>query len=133
MRPYRARRIDNNERVYGSLIVHNAYDLNNGIHKPEPLRTFIRECDVKWRNEPNDKCWTHFQYEVHPETVAQSTGKHDKNGDEIFKGMTVHYEWHDPEYQEGEEYTGTVYFEDGAFWLQMTLNSYDSKDLVIIP
>lgn len=65
--------------------------------------------------------------------ITQSTGKLDKNGDETFGGMTVRYEWHDPEYQEGEEYTGIVYFEDGAFWLQMTLNSYDSKNLEIIP
>ena len=75
--------------VYGSLIIHNAYDLNDGTHKPEPLRTFIQEQDVKWKNEPNDKCWTHYSYEVIPETVGMFTGLLDKNKKEIYGSIPI--------------------------------------------
>lgn len=80
---------------------------------------------------------------VDPESVSQSTGKLDINKKEIYGsilingkmskgGDTVAYEWHDPEYQVGESYTGTVYFDAGAFWLQMTINSYGSENLEVI-
>ncbi|KKK54047.1 hypothetical protein LCGC14_3088700 [marine sediment metagenome] len=74
MRPYRAIPIGKTEFVHGNLIVNNAYDLNDGIHKPEPLKAFIRERELTWVNDPDNKRWTHIVYEVIPETVGQSTG-----------------------------------------------------------
>lgn len=65
MRPYRARRKDNNEWVYGWYI---KTDFADYIVPAEYV--------VNWK----------VFIEVHPASVAQSTGKHDKNGDEIFEG-----------------------------------------------
>ena len=87
-RPYRGLTKDG-KWVYGNLIVNNAYDLNDGTHKPEPMHTYIRERDYTWVNDPNNKRWTHISYEVIPKTVGHQIGLPDKNGVEIYEGDDV--------------------------------------------
>ena len=90
MRNYRARRIDNNEWVYGYLF--ESWE-----------QTYIL-----WGTINGIPCMT----EVHPSTVSQSTGKLDKNGDELFGGDkvrgTVDGEWYEwiVDWEETDEYTG---------------------------
>jgi hypothetical protein len=120
MRPYRGKTPEGKE-VHGGLIVHNAYDLNDGTHKPEPLRTYIEEQDITWVNEPNDKRWMHLCFEVLPESIAQSTGKTDKNDEEIYGsiwidgkltegGDKIKCTWHN-----GLRSEGCVGFRNGSF------------------
>lgn len=63
--------------VYGNLIVNNAQE-SDGIHKSEPLRTYIRERD--YTRITDDSCWMYLIFEVIPETLRQQTGLKDKNG-----------------------------------------------------
>ena len=65
MRPYRGKRIDNREWVYGGLVMYKD-------------KTFI-----------SNMCKDHLGYichseGVHPDSVGQSTGLKDKNGVEIY-------------------------------------------------
>lgn len=83
MRPYKGMTKEG-KWVYGSLIIHNAYDLKDGVHQAMLLRTFIQEQDMIWVSEPNDKCWRYLRYEVIPETVCQSIGCID--GQEVYVG-----------------------------------------------
>ena len=90
MRPYRGLTKDG-KWVYGNLIVNNAYDLNDGTHKPEPMHTYIRERDYTWVNDPNNKRWTHISYEVIPETVSEQIGLPDKNGVEAYENDEIKF------------------------------------------
>jgi len=114
MRPYRGERIDNGERVYGNLIIHNARE---AIHEKQPLKAFIQERDKRWTDESNDRCWTHLCFEVIPETVGQQTGLKDKNGKDL--------DWWENDivkdtrrYIPKKERTYKIIFKQGSFWLK---------------
>lgn len=76
--PYRARRVDTNELVYGGAFEHKGktYIIPAGIRilplgytlGPPSLDGFV---------------------EVHPDSVFQSTGRKDKHGVEIYGGMSL--------------------------------------------
>ena len=89
MRPYKAKRKNNGEWVYGSLIYYEAYNLNDGVHKPEPGKCYIRAQKIEWLNKDDDKCWTYPTFEVIPATVGQSIGIEDKNGKEIYGSIPI--------------------------------------------
>lgn len=80
---YRGLTLDTKEWVYGNLIIDNAYDLKDGIHKPKPLRVFIKEQCIKWNNK--EKCWEYHSFEVDPESIGQFVCL-DENNKEIFEG-----------------------------------------------
>ena len=77
-RLYRARRIDNNEWVKGW------YAKIEDEHFIIPATATTCQSRIITEHE-----FIEGHVEVHPSTVAQSTGKEDKNGDEIFEGMTM--------------------------------------------
>ena len=130
MRPYRGLTKDG-KWVYGNLIVNNAYDLNDGTHKPEPMHTYIRERDYTWVNDPNNKRWTHISYEVIPETVGRYTGLKDIDKTEIYASDkietpnwgTVAVEWSEEKAMYGFWYTSNW----GKSWCSLWKAQGDCK------
>ena len=78
MDKYKARRVDDNEWVYGSLVLF------------EPLETYIMP---EWSNaDPyTNSMLIRTIYEVDPKTVSRSIGETDKDGVEVYLGDEV--EW----------------------------------------
>lgn len=107
---FRAKALDNDRWLYGSLVVIVNESLTAG------KQTFILPDFVF----------------VKPETVGQFTGRHDKSGNEIYERDIVEYRWLDEEHQEGEYYCGRIDFHYGSFRLQMSLDSYASEDLTVL-
>ncbi len=68
-RPYRGKRIDNGEWVYGNLLTTHGGDTWINIQ-----HTYIEPVKI---------------IEVHPDTIGQSTGLLDKNGTEGYAGSNI--------------------------------------------
>lgn len=84
---FRGKRIDNNEWVYGSLVideVNNKYYIFSSIYCPISKERF----EV-------------YMIEVIPETIGQYTGLKDKNGKKIFERDIVLYQDWEIAYESG--------------------------------
>lgn len=100
---FKAKRKDNNELAYGSLVIHK---------------------DILWKNQKYYYIETDTgedRFEVIPETVCQYTGLDDKNGNKIFENDIVFYNDFASVYK--DDITGAIkYTQDCMFEIE-----YDDK------
>lgn len=71
-------------------------------------------CGFAWEDVsvPDDNSGCHA---VHESSVAQSTGREDKNGDEIFGGMRVR-RWDCPDYSQAYQVFVIEWYDEKACW-----------------
>ena len=99
---FRGKRLDNNEWVYGNYFHYNNKNYNEG------LGCFYIQTKL-------DKETLIEDFEVIPETIGQHTGLTDKNGNKIFEGDIVEYQYVICEEDGVGMYENPVTFENGCF------------------
>lgn len=108
---FKAKRIDNEEWVIGSLITNVFFRLGQSI--PYILCPDKAEYD----------CFEDFTvFEVQPDTICQCTGLRDRNGNLIWENDIIHkpfYTDYDA-YANSEAYTGRIQYEDGGWSIEIT-------------
>ena len=121
IRPYRGKRIDNDEWVQGSLLELwktdvKPSDSEDGIHDLVDVKAYYIVKEVHTDFEFDDE----YRHEVRPETIGQLIGLNDKNGKEICEGDI------DGQYDRDYGYRQVVY-KDGQYGLQYAddVSSFD--------
>lgn len=108
---FKAKRIDNEEWVIGSLITNVFFRLGQSI--PYIL------CPDK----AEYGCFEDFTvFEVQPDTICQCTGLRDRNGNLIWENDIIHKPFY-TDYDacaNSEAYTGRIQYEDGGWSIEIT-------------
>lgn len=107
---FKAKRIDNEEWVIGSLITNVFFRLGQSI--PYILCPDKAEYD----------CFEDFTvFEVQPDTICQCTGLRDRNGNLIWENDIIHKPFY-TDYDacaNSEAYTGRIQYEDGGWSIEI--------------
>lgn len=115
---FKAKRLDNNEWVYGYLVKHPS-----AIQIGETSPWYIHVPPA----HPEDNGGV---YNVDPETVCQYTGLIDKNGNKIFEGDVVSYEYTVGSDKMCHKYEVT--WEGAGFSIFFDNDGFNSKEVAVI-